>query len=867
MKIHSSFPTLSSYLKSTYGDGGKDFFRNYQKYGELLAIIPIKTKFLRRCLNSQIVPDIASLSKKGNRYIDRIIRRSEELIIRSMIEQNSDFLRKLRLWSYNTQKKMKARFLTKDYFWTLDFVQRHCFRKREIENIRLDKKFLWLKRTRSPRIEQRTENPDMPGAEVPRQKIGKIIHNFSDHVLSIDEENLLEKGLKFAVTPKNIPAFDIQAACENFGRKLHSRQNALWKKEQKLLEARKQNLPPPDGLEERIPVFPLRADSAYFPIPFNKNLQKCLHSFGQQVTSLIRKASKPKSNLTREQCDALKSLRADEDIVILPADKGNAVVLLNKTDYSRMMENDILSDQSKFIPIASDPTRVYESDFQVFLLESVKKKGLIEDRMYWYLRPSDARTPRLYGLVKIHKDPLKLRPIVSAIRSFNYNIGKFLVWILQPYIEICSSYVKNSQHFISIISQKKPGKSRQISLDVSSLFTNVPVLEAVNLAMDLITRDNESRNTFPAEILRKFFEFATTCSCFVFNGQFYKQVDGFSMGSPLAPTMSHLFMVKIESIALQRGLFRPYDLLRYVDDIYLRIPQSEFRKSDKSLEEINKIHPSIQFTIEKEKNDTLNYLEVSCRADLDSQSYSTSVYRKPTHTNLYIRWDSAHPASQKLGIFKTLLCRAKKICSELDVYNMEKENLVSIFVEHGFPKRRLLDIIRKFENRTDSGSREKDMKSFTALALPYIPGFSERLSRIWRNCARDFKVEGTTVIYRPVRKLSSFLSKLYDPDPAGRGVYHAVCNHRGPGEETCFVDYIGETKLYLESRKKSHFASKGSALSKHCEATGHSKEDFEFSLLCRAPTANLRFIKESLLIRERTPALNDTSGVNPYVFV
>ena len=92
----------------------------------------------------------------------------------------------------------------------------------------------------------------------------------------------------------------------------------------------------------------------------------------------------------------------------------------------------------------------------------------------------------------MHKEGFPCRPIVSAVNTFNYNVGKFLVWILTPYMPLCDSFVRNSTNFVQKVANLKPGYSLQVSFDVKSLYTNVPVKEAIEVALSLVQNDNET---------------------------------------------------------------------------------------------------------------------------------------------------------------------------------------------------------------------------------------------------------------------------------------------------------------------------------------------------------------------------------------
>ena len=504
--------------------------------------------------------------------------------------------------------------------------------------------------------------------------------------------------------------------------------------------------------------------------------------------------------------------------------------------------------------IASDPTKKWEKELTSCLREELLKKDYISKSLYFFLRPSDSRLPQLYGLPKIHKAGAPLRPIVSAIRSFNYNLGKLLVWLLTPYMTNCESYVKNSVDFASFQSKSRPGYSRQISFDVKSLFTNVPIKEAVQLALELIRSDTNRRLDIPIPVLQKLFEFTTEYCCFEFMGDFFLQTDGLSMGNPLAPPLSHLFMVKIEQKALNLGInFRVWK--RYVDDVYCRLNKHDFERIPTILQSLNAIHQSIEFTAEKEENSQLPFLQVLTTKPVGNhKNYDTTVYRKPTHTNLYIRWDSAHPPSQKLGVFRTLLWSAKHICSSQTLYEREKAHLLQVFTELGYPYNRLQWVIKKIENPI-SGPRNKS--NAVNLCLPYIEGTSEKVASLWKKLVKKYELSDvqTSITYQPMSKLKSLLVKPYKKDPDGQCVYRATC-------QNCGKVYIGETGLLLSSRQKSHALSQNSALREHCSGvTG-----FSFEMIARSHNASRRKIRESLEIHENNPELNENTGIFPYIF-
>ncbi|KAL9964557.1 hypothetical protein ACROYT_G028213 [Oculina patagonica] len=231
----------------------------------------------------------------------------------------------------------------------------------------------------------------------------------------------------------------------------------------------------------------------------------------------------------------LKELRKNPDIVILKPDKGNGVVILNRTDYDVGVLK-IISDSTKFKPIKEDPTLLREGQLQRFL-RKLKSKGHLEPNVYSKIFQSGSQPARIYGLPKMHKPrgPNSMppfRPIVSSIGTYNYELAKYLCSLLQPHIHL------------------------------------IIVLRIV------------SRLLMKSKIYRY-------------------QVDGVSMGSPLAPVLANLFMGHNENAWLEN--YKDSRILyyrRYVDDTFCVFETEQDAVSFYNF--INSQHPNISFTMEKE---------------------------------------------------------------------------------------------------------------------------------------------------------------------------------------------------------------------------------------------------------------------------
>ena len=120
---------------------------------------------------------------------------------------------------------------------------------------------------------------------------------------------------------------------------------------------------------------------------------------------------------------AVKQLASDEDIIILPSDKGKAAVVMNRSVYSARMQA-MLDDRDTYQPLSKDPTSSLESKMNPVLLK-LKQEGRLSDRTYDQLCSSAGRAPRLYGLPKIQaRHPTQVQcvvPVVSNIRTVNVS--------------------------------------------------------------------------------------------------------------------------------------------------------------------------------------------------------------------------------------------------------------------------------------------------------------------------------------------------------------------------------------------------------------------------------------------------------------
>lgn len=256
--------------------------------------------------------------------------------------------------------------------------------------------------------------PGKPQNELEPTK--RTVINLTGKPLDDTATAILEKGLNFAPTPASVPFTEIISSVEQAVRGL-----------------------PEDKAEE------IRRESC----------------------RILSRATPARSNISRAERAALWALREDTEIVVLPADKGNATVILERRDYEQKMLQ--LLDDPAYRKIKTDPTKKIQESTAILL-----KNGALEENDIKRLRQRSAVAPRMYGLPKTHKDGM--RPIVSKIGAPTYPLAQHLAGLLRPYVGKCAHHIRNSTDFISRLKELTLQDSDiMVSFDVVSLFTRVPL--------------------------------------------------------------------------------------------------------------------------------------------------------------------------------------------------------------------------------------------------------------------------------------------------------------------------------------------------------------------------------------------------------
>ena len=353
--------------------------------------------------------------------------------------------------------------------------------------------------------------------------------------------------------------------------------------------------------------------------------------------------------------------------------------------------------------------------------------------------PTGCVPPKFYGLSKIHKPDTPLRPIVSSCRSITYGVTKELAKILKPLVGKFPHHITSTQDFVEQAKQIKlePGECLS-SYDVSASFTSVPIDPTLNIIKNLLDKDTtlKERTVMEVSDIILLLEICLKNTYFSFQDQFYEQVEGAAMGSPVSPIVANLYMVYLEQKALSTAPHPPRFWHRYVDDTFVIHKEAN---NQGFLQHINSVDPAIRFTVEDNKEDgSIPFLDTIVKQQADG-TLSITVYRKPTHIDQYLQWDSHHHLSVKFSVIQTLSYRASTVCSKPELLQQEKDHLRKALTKCKYPKW-ALDKVEKRLNRSSRQVNDGDInstqpanhevKSKGHIVIPYTQGLCESIKKI-----------------------------------------------------------------------------------------------------------------------------------------
>ena len=406
-----------------------------------------------------------------------------------------------------------------------------------------------------------------------------------------------------------------------------------------------------------------------------------------------------------------------------------------------------------------------------------------------------------------------------------------------------------------------------VSHDVVNLFTKTPVDPTLKIVRKRLEADKtlKKRTQLTVDNIMELLTFCTKNTYFKFNGKIYKQTEGFAMGDPLSALMSNMFMEDLEEKAISTAPVECGLKLwkRYVDDILNQINSGT---TQTLTDHLNKQDPTgnIKFTNEEMQDLCLPYLDVKVIVN-DDGTIRLQIYRKPTHTDQYLMFDSHHPLEHKLSVVRTLLNRKEEIVTDESDKLEEDKHIKTVLKACKYPDWAIKRVEKQLSDKKQGiakpkPDRKNDQQHRGQVVLPYISGITERIRRSMQKRG----IQCPARAHQTIRKMMVHpKDKIEDMDKCGV-VYHISC-------KSCPQVYIGETGRKLAIREKDHktetekvtakrktrSTSKAedtstfqSAISEHCREKNHIMDWESTKVIGREDNKYRRWIKESIAVRK-----------------
>ena len=354
--------------------------------------------------------------------------------------------------------------------------------------------------------------------------------------------------------------------------------------------------------------------------------------------------------------------------------------------------------------VTKQPFKKIERQLNASLL-NLKNLGKLEEKTYRKLHSTDGSPPAIRGSVKHHKQDNPLRPIVTSIGSALYNTSKLLAHIISPIQNNNGFTVQNSIQFTKEINDIAIADDEvMVSLDVISLFTAIPVQKAFDYIRKKLEGDNtlSSRTNIDIDDIISLLSYILSSNHFIFEGNTYKQIHGCAMGSPVSPIVANIYMESIEEMAINQTPALPKVWKRFVDDSFSIINKNAVSTFHDAL---NSIDPNIQFTLEYENNDKLAFLDtiISRR----NGKLCIDVYRKPTHTDRYLDYNSHHDRKHKATTARTLIHRGLTLPNSEEGKTNELKHVTDALRTNGYPMTTINNVINNIRSTSTTPSPEE----------------------------------------------------------------------------------------------------------------------------------------------------------------
>ena len=323
-----------------------------------------------------------------------------------------------------------------------------------------------------------------------------------------------------------------------------------------------------------------------------------------QIQQLLQVAATPvpkgkikiKSNLTSSEKAAITELKNNSNIIIKQADKNLGPTVLDREWYMNEAKRQ-LSDNKVYQPVTKVPFDYIQSQLKSVLDDSpflTPQQKTLMMQPFTTINKNKPHIPAFYLTPKIHKKPMKGRPIVANHSWCLANVARYVDQELQPIVKRLPHVLTNTVPFLRTLeSTAFPSNCLLVTADVSSLYTNIPHKQGLQAVRETLIMMGVP--THKISILCELLSLVLHSNYFQFGEQLFHQISGTAMGSQLAPCYANIFMSWLESLWLHKYNKSLSLYQRYLDDIFI-VFNGDRKELSEGLTYFNSLLPSIKIS-------------------------------------------------------------------------------------------------------------------------------------------------------------------------------------------------------------------------------------------------------------------------------
>jgi len=539
------------------------------------------------------------------------------------------------------------------------------------------------------------------------------IHNLSNYPLSEKEILALSLGQTFIPTPRNmndLPSY-MRQQLEDYRRRCSI--------------TRYFHKHPPSS--ETDPKLRVKGSTWNPPLPPGDIIYRYLNQVQAKLDRSIQHAqqslnSNKNFNKTPDWIHStLLTLKNNPDIIITDADKNMGICVVSTQEYvaegMRQLTDPLtyreLSAPPDFNKIRDDLETLLKSHNRFFAPKkratdvpklSDLAKFCLQDLGCSHNNPNPTHNIRLrlghfYMLMKVHKEKVTGRPIVSSFDTCSYHVSRYIDAVLQPILKQAFSYVQSSEHLIHLL-EKKPiaishrNKCVMLCADIESLYPNIPLDKGLEFFKKSIEFNNnklkkKANHLSPEEIdlICDLTKWVLHNNYFTFGNKIFHQINGTAMGTPCAVVFACLFIDELERSVMKKYGLTTVQYRRYIDDIFAIF--AERAHAEAFIKHFNEVCKTIKcsdssVTISAENGVFLDVIVYRPPSFLDDGKLHTRLFQKKQNKYLYIPPFSNHSKSMFPAFITAEINRYRLLCTNDEDFHTACKQFESRLLDRGY---------------------------------------------------------------------------------------------------------------------------------------------------------------------------------------